>query len=135
MSKQPCFRFNKSVLNWTFCQLLRWKFEALDCPAIRSKVWPLDCRSSQPEVTMFEEKPNCMKIIKQVARINQLLKIQNKNTQKLQLFTKIFKTVSIYISNNATKLVGLGEETKWSSQGNQIRWQHWSKIFFATIIW
>jgi hypothetical protein len=60
---------------------------------------------------MFEEKPNCMKIIKQVAsnKSSLLLKIQNKNTPKLQLFTKIFKFGSIYKSNHDAKLEGLGE--------------------------
>ena len=34
--KRPCLCFNKSVLNWTFCQLLHWKFEPLDCPSVHS---------------------------------------------------------------------------------------------------
>ncbi len=34
---------NKLVLNWTLCQLLCWKLELLDCPAVCSEVRPPDC--------------------------------------------------------------------------------------------
>jgi hypothetical protein len=37
----PCLWSNKSVLNWTFCQLLCWKLEPQDCLSVWQKftVW------------------------------------------------------------------------------------------------
>jgi hypothetical protein len=51
--------------------------------------------------------PTCF-IIEQVAsnKSSLLLKIQNQNTQTLQLFAKIIKTESIYKSNKMPKLGG-----------------------------
>jgi hypothetical protein len=46
--KFRCQCFNKSVFNWTFCQLLHRKFEPLDCLVVRS--------------VSKEDKPNCTKI-------------------------------------------------------------------------
>ncbi len=44
---------------------------------------------------------------------NLLLKIQNQNTQTLQLFSMIIKMESIYKSNLNGKIIGLGAVTKW----------------------
>ncbi len=53
---------NKSVLNWTFWQLLHWKLEPLDCNAVCSEVKPLDCLSVRQRKFCQKIKPNCMKI-------------------------------------------------------------------------
>ncbi len=56
-------------------------------------------------------------MIEQVAshKWSLLLKIQNSNTQTLQLFTKIIKMGSIHKSNRNAELDGLGVQTKWSN--------------------
>jgi hypothetical protein len=41
--------------------------------------------------------------------------MQKKNTQTIQLLTKIIKTESIYKSNENAKLESFGEETKRSN--------------------
>ncbi len=57
-----CLHFNKSALNWTFSQLLHWKLEPLDCPAVCSVPATRLCHSPLKSCVQ-RENPISLKIV------------------------------------------------------------------------